>query len=762
MKRIHLKRISITLVLSFVSVFILLFFLPKPTLLETVHFSTAFYDEEQHLLRLTLSADEKYRLFTPLNEISSTLVSATLLQEDQYYWSHLGINPFSVMKAAWQTYVLQTRRIGASTITMQVARMRFGINSKRFLGKVLQVFRAIQLERHYTKREILEAYLNLAPYGGNIEGVGAASLIYFNKKADVLHLPEALALAVIPQNPSKRKPNSPYLQEIRDKLFARWLIQYPEDQSQQSLMKLPLSTKDTHALPNIAPHFVNHLLQKHIQGQNVTTTLNLTLQNTITRVTRNYIHRKNDLGVYNAAVLLVDTRDMGVKAALGSVNFENQSIGGQLNGTEIKRSPGSTLKPFIYALAFDQGLIHPHTVLKDVPQNFAGFQPDNFDGSFMGPIKAKDALILSRNIPAIELSQRLKHPSLYDFLEMAEVSHLKSETYYGLALSLGGVELTMQELSALYVTLVNDGVWHPLRMLQKDPRVIGKRLLSPEASFLVLDILQQMKGASKKLPIAWKTGTSSGYRDAWTVGSFGPYVLAVWIGNFNNQGNQAFVGKNIAAPLFFELIDAIAQSQKTLPLRLKNLNTLNLKQVEVCKASGMLPTRFCKDREKAWFIPGKSPIKTDTIYREIAIDPNTGLRTCYVNQSTEFKIFEFWPTDLLKVFKQAGIQPHTPPPYIPGCAWHGQNSLSPKITSPQADIDYLIRTNTDQETIIPLTAVADADVNTLYWFLNGSYLAKSIPGKTVFWHAKAGKFVLRVIDDHGLADVRDIKVQLSQ
>ncbi|MHB1948764.1 MAG: penicillin-binding protein 1C [Gammaproteobacteria bacterium] len=764
-----IKLLSITLVSILVSAWVIIFFLSRPPLLTEISFSKAVYDEHHRLLRLTLSQDDKYRLYTPLSRMSPQLVSATLLQEDQYYYWHLGVNPVAMVKAAWLTFGKQSRRIGASTISMQVARIRFHINSKTLTGKIWQILRAVQLEMHYNKKQILEAYLNLAPYGNNIEGVGAASLIYFGKPVQELTLPEALTLAVIPQNPLQRTPQRKNLREVRNKLFQRWILQHFEDQNKKLMTDLPLQMQSVHALPYSAPHFVNSVLNEaYSEQREIVTTLDSRLQKMLEHVAQRYLERKKNLGAYNSAILLVDTRDMGIKAYIGSADFFNAKIHGQINGVQIKRSPGSTLKPFIYGLALDQGLIHPNTVLKDVPHSFGSYNPENFDYDFMGPIKAKDALVLSRNIPAIYLASQLANPNLYQLLEEAQVSHLKPESYYGLALVLGGAELTMHELTSLYAMLANDGLWRPLRMRHDQPILAGKRLLSPEASFLVLDMLKNTPRAGlnysvvthQKIPVAWKTGTSSGYRDAWSVGVVGPYVLTVWIGNFDNVGNPEFIGKNMTAPLFFELIDAIANERGSLLRSAKLPQRLNLTQVPVCKASGLLPTRYCLDTELTWFIPGKSPIKTDTIYREVPIDKKTGLRACHFDQDTRFEIFEFWPSDLLKIFKEAGMQRRTPPSYNPNCSYANNSGFHPQITSPRLQLSYIMRAN-DKNLKIPLTAIADADVSTLHWFINESFVAKTRRDQVFLWQAKPGKFVVRVVDDHGRSDARDINIKID-
>lgn len=757
MKR--LKWASIILVILFVSGFTA-FFLPKPPLLSEISFSKAVYDEKGHLLRLTLSQDDKYRLFVPLAEISPTVIATTLLQEDQYFHWHIGINPIALLKAAWQTYGAQSRRIGASTITMQVARLYFHLDSKTASGKILQILRALQLEFYYSKNAILEAYLNLAPYGHNIEGVGAAALIYDGKPVHQLSLPEALTLSVIPQNPTERIPQQKKLKAMRDKLFLRWVKQHPEDQDHASLMALPIQMQKITDLPYFAPHFVGSVLQhSNPQDHAIITTLNLRLQLLLEKVIARYLAHTKNLGITNAAVLLIDTRTMGIKAAIGSADFFNPTIQGQINGTEIKRSPGSTLKPFIYGLALDQGLIHPLTMLKDVPHRFGHYNPENFDADFIGPVSAKDALVLSRNIPAIALAEQLTHPTLYQLLTTTGITHLKSAHYYGLGLALGGAELTLQELAGLYAMLANGGVWHPLQYRTQQSTTVSRRLLSREASFLVLEMLAATPLSAAPPVIAAKTGTSSGYRDAWTVGVVGPYVLAVWLGNFNNAGNPALVGKTLAAPLFFDLATALKQQIGSLPTVLPLPADLHLRQVAVCKASGLLPTRYCHDTELTWFIPGKSPIKTDTIHREIAIDQTTGLRTCHFNQQTRFAIYEFWPSDILRIFQQAGIKRRTPPPYDASCTLTTlrQHGIAPEITSPETHIQYIL--HGDFATTLPLTAVADADVVTLFWFMNETYLGKSLRDQPFLWKVKPGRFVIRVVDDYGRSDARDVIVQ---
>jgi penicillin-binding protein 1C len=778
----RIVRIAVTCVLGVIGVCFLFFvcrlFISRPPLLDGIDFSQAVFDEQHHLLRITLSSDDKYRLHTPLDQISPLIVQATLLQEDQYFFQHPGVNPIAMIKAAWQTYVLNTRQFGASTITMQVARIRYGIHSKEMSGKLWQILKALQLELFYSKNEILEAYLNLASYGSNIEGIGAASTIYFNKQASQLNLAEALRLSVVPQNPRRRLPASPLQDDLHKayhRLFQRWVEHHPEDNVNKNLLKLPLQLTKKN-LPFLAPHFVDRILRIHHQKK-VRTTINLQLQTLLENMVRQYLEQQKMIGINNAAAMLVDARNMEVKALIGSGDYFDASIGGQINGTRAKRSPGSTLKPFIYALALDQGIIHPYTVLKDAPTSFRDYNPENFDNDFLGPIKAKEALILSRNIPAIYLAEQLKNPSLYQLIQQAHVSRLKPEQTYGLSLALGSAEVTMEELVALYAMLANQGVWKPLRTVMEQPVIEGERLLSPEASFLTLDMLCDTprpyavnEALNKQLHVYWKTGTSSGYRDAWSVGVFGPYVLGLWIGNFNSQSNPSFIGTTAAAPLFFNIIEAVYRhlveiahldyaKAPGLNDRIQPTPQMNLTKVQVCEASGLIPTSCCPHTVSTWFIPGKSPIKTDDVHREIAVDPKTGYRTCCFDQDTQFVVYEFWPSDILNIFAQAGVQRLTPPPFDPAFSLIGNmGGDPPHITSPQQGLFYTVRHDSTDNPIL-FFATADADVTTLYWFLNDEFIGSSERDRSLVWQAKSGTYVVRVVDNYGRTAVRNLVVK---
>ncbi len=741
--------------------------------------SVAVYDDHGRLLRLTLASDERYRLWVPLEDMSPELADAVLLREDRWFWWHPGVNPYGLARGAYVTYVRKHARQGGSTIAMQLARLLWPLDTRTPFGKLKQAARAVQLELFYSKHDILEAYLNDAPYGRNVEGVGAASIAYFGKPARALTLPEAMTLAVIPQNPvqnlkitNRYRVINPRLAAARNGLYLRWVRSHPVDLSLRPQFILPMTIRPLSALPFEAPHAVEQVIAARSSASTsmptVTTTLDLSLQHVLERQVAGYVGHN---GISNASAILIDTRDMGIKAMIGSANYFDRSLQGQVNGTLARRSPGSTLKPFIYALGFDQGILHPQTVLRDVPTSFGPYTPENFDGRFLGPITATDALNRSRNIPAVWIASQLHSPDLYDFLREAGTGHMASREHYGLALVLGGGEVSMQDLARLYAMLANRGLLKPLRLDASDPQSEGTRVLSAESSFMVMDVLRQHErpdetaGAQPgRLPVYWKTGTSWSFRDAWTAGAFGPYVLVVWIGNFDGSGNPAFVGIDTAAPLFFRIVDAVEAERPSLREPVRPVPAA-LKQVEICLASGELPNQWCPQRSTTWFIPGKSPIKVSDVHRPVMIDDATGRAACppYEGKHVHQEIFEFWPSDLQQVFIDAGI-PRRKPPANADCTDAGAlDGGAPRIVSPRRGSDYVLRLGQSDRGSIALNAAADADAGAVYWFVDDAYVGRSAPDQPLYWRPDAaGDFNVRAVDDRGRSDARALTVRLVQ
>jgi penicillin-binding protein 1C len=744
---------------------------PHAPLKQRVPLSTGVWSADGELLRVTLASDDQYRLWTPLADISPAVVEAFLTKEDRWFYWHPGVNPAAIARATFRTYGKGERQ-GGSTVTMQLARLMYRLNTKTTIGKVRQIAAALWLEMRYSKRELLEAYLNVVPFGGNIQGVGAASRIYFGKSPNRVTLAEAFTLAVIPQRPNSRagriKSDADML-AARDRLGVLWLARHGNKEEDRRQLALPVVARPDYTMPWLAPHFVNALFaDRRPREGRVDTTLDAGLQRVLELQIRRYLKQRVDVGMHNASALLVDTRDMSVKAWVGSADYWNANDG-QVNGVVAKRSPGSTLKPFVYALALDQGILHPQTMLRDAPSAFGPFTPENFDGKFFGPVTAEEALIRSRNVPAVWVATQLKQPSLYQFLQSAGIRDMKSESFYGLALTLGGGEVTMEELAGLYAMLANRGRLQPLRTISSAPREDGVPLLSPEASFVTLDMLRHnrrpdddgMVPLRARWPVAWKTGTSWGFRDAWSAGVVGPYALVVWIGNFNGQGNPAFIGVDAAAPLFFRIADAINLARPTEPVPRISAPE-GVQKVAVCTGSGDLPNADCPHTVDTWYIPGKSPIRVSTLHRAIAIDNDTGRPACppYA-PGTRFEVFEFWSSDMLKLFREAGMPRRSPPP-LPACATEDRLE-PPRIASPLRNVTYAIRVSAPQETIA-LDANVAADVQRVFWFDGGALIGIRLVSEGALpWRpTSAGLHLIRVIDDHGRTAARDVDVQIAR
>lgn len=739
--------------------------LPRPELDRSDRgWSRAVMDRHGVLLHLSIAADGRYRLRTPLAGVSPLWIEATLAKEDRWFRWHPGVNPVALLRAAWGA-ATGGRAGGASTLTMQVARLRWDLETRTVAGKISQIFRALQLERHYSKNQILEAYFNLAPYGGNVEGAGAAALLWCGRDASQVTRREAVALSVIPQSPATRHPGFP-----RDagRIAAAQARLSALLERQSALRADALATAFTLQPPGPPPHEAPHLCRRLLQEARpagaITSTVDLGMQREIERGIEAYLLGTRELGIVNACAMLVHAPSREVLAYVGSAAYADRGILGMVDGLRARRSPGSAVKPFVYGLAMDQGLIHPRSLLTDGPMVFHDYNPENFEGEFMGPIHANDALARSRNLPAVALANRLGEGGLYQLLRRGGVDLPHPAGHYGLALTLGGFGISPVQLAGLYAGLATDGLARPLVFATPAPAELtttGIPLLSPQARFLVLDMLRGADPGSgsgfrpNDPAVAWKTGTSHGFRDAWAVGVRGDHVLVVWLGNFNGRGNNALVARGCAAPLLFELFARLRLPDRPV------IAPAGVRQVVLCATSGDLPGPWCRQTTGGWFIPGVSPISLCPVHREILVDGATNQRVARDDGRPGLRreVHEFWPPDLLELFRQAGL-PRRPPP-VPE---HGTDTLAgldhgdaPRILSPLAGRTYQIESGHGQPAI-PLQARATRGVQSLYWFCGDAFLGTCASGASLAWQAAPGNHQLRVLDDHGRAAEATVRV----
>jgi penicillin-binding protein 1C len=691
------RRLLLAAVILTALLFVGWLILPKPELhAPEASFSRVVLDRDGRLIHLTLSADGAYRLPAHLDNVAEAMTRATCEFEDRRFFSHIGVDARSLLRSLWG--VVSGQRLGgASTLSMQYARLRWKIQTRSVSGKLEQIFRAVQIERHFSKQEILEAYFTRAPYGGNVEGVEAAARLWCGKAASQLTLREAAALAVLPQSPASRSPQRTVRttahSAAQTRLMAR--LQPGTAAMDGDYVLTP------HSIPREAPHFSRRALAATIAGT-VQTTLDSRQQMAVERSIADFIQQWESRGVTNAAALLLHVPTSETRAYAGSAGFFNVRIEGQVDGVTARRSPGSALKPFIYALALEQGLIHPATLLDDSPQRFGAYNPENSDRGFLGPISAAEALRRSRNLPAVELLSRLDGGGLDGFLRRNGVALARQSGEYGLSLALGGAEVSLEELARIYAGLRR-----------------GDSGISRESAWLALDALEQTPGAPAGL--AHKTGTSHGFRDAWACGVMGDWVLCVWVGHFNAKPMPGLFARDTAAPLLFQTVQRLGLRGKNSP------PPRGLTRVAVCADSGELAGADCPHCKQSWFIAGISPISKCSVHRRSIED---GV------------VREYWPAHRLEQFRRAGL----PRREIVGPA---ESATPPRIVSPQKSFTYVVRHSGTEQNRIPLEAHAAAGAGRIHWFAGARYLGASKPAQALLWDAKPGEWQLKAVDESG-------------
>ncbi|MGH2571582.1 MAG: penicillin-binding protein 1C, partial [bacterium] len=589
------------------------------------------------LLRPFLSADEKWRLRA--GAPSPHLVAAVLEHEDRWFFRHPGVNPLAIVRAAYTNLAAGRVVSGASTITMQLARIA-SPGRRSFAGKLAQAYRALQYESLYSKEEILAAYLDLAPYGGNIEGIEAASRIYFGKPASELSVGEVALLAVIPQAPARHHPirRPEAARAARDRLIARLEARGRIDErTGREARSLPMPSTAM-PMPFRAPHFAEHVVSNAPAPPSgaYVTTIEPAVQAFVESTIGDRVQDLRPLGIGQGAAVVLDWERSELVALAGSAGFSDASFQGQVNGALAPRSPGSTLKPFVYALAIDEGLITLDTMLEDVPTRLGAWHPENFDHEYRGAISAAEALCTSRNVPAVRLARELERSGqgLYRLLADAGVHSLtRPPEHYGLSLVLGGAEVSLLELTNLYATLARGGLHAQVLTLAGAGRPQPRpRLFSAAAASIVLEALTDVtrpeldavwRSARGSVPVPWKTGTSFGHRDAWSVGIAGTFVVGVWLGNFDGVGAPGLVGLDAAAPVLFELLAGLPRTE---PLWQRDAPEVAMR--EICAGSGQPRGPHCPHGREGKYIPGVSPAGTCDVHREILVDTSTGWAVC--------------------------------------------------------------------------------------------------------------------------------------
>ncbi|MBY5710660.1 penicillin-binding protein 1C [Rhizobium leguminosarum] len=519
--------------------------------------SAEVLDADGQLLRAFATSEGRWRLKTTVPEVDPQFLRMLIAYEDQRFYEHGGIDPWALGRAAMQ--LVSNGRIvsGASTLSMQAARLIEPREGRSLSAKLLQLVRAVQIERRLSKEEILDLYLTQAPYGGNLEGVRAASLAYFGKEPRRLTVAEAALLVALPQLPERRRPdrNLKAAEAARKRVLDRVAVAEAVGEGEAERAEGVAVPPRRMQLPALAAHVAEAALRKEPTVLKHQTTLKKQVQQGLEAVARAAAMKLGPK--LSLAMIMADAQTGAIVGEVGSADYFDASRSGWIDMTRVNRSPGSTLKPFIYGLAFEQGLVSQETIIEDRPADFFGYRPRNFDMSYQGDVTVREALQLSLNVPAVKLLDAVGPSRLMVRFRRAEVRPvLPPNEAPGLAIGLGGVGITLKDLVQLYTALANRG--QPIRLgdgvTGAPAKLDGEPLLEPVAVWNVADILSGVippAGAPQR-GIAYKTGTSYGYRDAWSVGYDGRYVLGVWVGRPDNSAVPGLTGYGTAAPILFE------------------------------------------------------------------------------------------------------------------------------------------------------------------------------------------------------------------
>ena len=729
-----------------------------------------------------LAPDERWRIAAPLERIDPAYVRALLALEDKRFFLHPGVDPVAVARSAVLNVSRGRRVSGASTLTMQLVRV-LEPRPRTFASKLIESFRAVQLELRLSKQEVLAAYLQFVPYGRNVEGVEAAALAYFGHTAAHLSPAEIATLLAVPQNPNRRFPspqNMVRLKRARDEVARRLLedeaLPRGPEGAQVAAETVLAEVRATAVptgltpFPREAPHAAVWLRGQRPELARLRTTLDAGTQRLVERLMRDAAAGLRQRGIHNGTAVVVERERSEVVALVGNFDFFDTAHGGQIAGFATPRSPGSALKPLLYAMGIDLGLVGPEQLVADVPTAYGGYAPRNFDGRFQGLVRLEYALSQSLNMPFVRLLERVGVERFLGTLRETGVTSLAQEPgYYGLSAAVGGIELTPLELAGVYVALAGDGRVGPLRLLDDgSPVEAPVEVVSPGAAWLTRQALslrdrpdfperRRMTGMPAR--VHWKTGTSFGHRDAWAAGSGPRHTAVVWLGNFDHSPSVHLVGADAAGPVLFDVLEGVgprgrAQAEEAGPPE-------DLARVEVCAYSGHLPTDACMERKEVHARRSAVPTARCPYHQKVEVDVATGLAVgpaCRAGRRTEERVYVTWPATIRRWLEEQHRRLPEPPAAAPGCEPGGERQ-APTIVSPaEGQVAMLIPGVPAEQQEVPLEAEASHE-RALTWFVDGALLGTARADERVWWKPSVGAHEILVTDDRGLVAKRTLVVR---
>ena len=671
-------------------------------------YSQVVLDDRDNIIGAYLNSEEQWQIKGV--EIPPRLKLAVLNYEDRKFYSHNGVDYLAIVRAV-KTNLLEKRRVGASTITMQGVKL-YKRRERTYLSKIEEIIESYKLEKYLSKDEILELYLNNAPYGSNIVGYETASQLYFGKSAKNLTWAEGATLAVLPNSPGLIwiEKNRDKLLNKRDNLLKNMYERGVIDEKQYRLSIKEELPKERKYFNSLAPHLTRRLVNEY-DDKIIKSTINSELQKNIERIAKEYGDYLNNRGIKNTAIIVVDNHSGEVKSYVGSQNFYDFQRNGQVDGVVAQRSVGSVLKPFLYALSIDEGLITPKSKLLDVPLYFSNFNPQNANKKYQGLVEAREALKKSLNIPFVKLLDEYGVDKFFYFLKDIIDFPERDYSNYGLSLILGTKEMSVENIAKLYYGLSQYGEFKDLKYIRDDKKIDGRKLISKGASYLTLEAMQgvQRYGIDNlylgRDGIAWKTGTSYGQRDAWAGGISPRWIVVVWCGNFTGEGNRNISGVVTAGQLLFKIF-------KVLPTENESFIKPNeeLKKVEIDSETGYR-LRYDVPSEEIDYPKDAKSLKVSPYYKKVFINSKgeeIDSRSKDFIESKE-KIVLSYPIELLDYMARENI------------SVSNVRDEKIKIIYPLNNIKIFLPKDFEERKRL-IVKVANPKNKKLYWYHNGKYI----------------------------------------
>ena len=753
------KRLSVTkkVILCILAFLVTGYIFCLPRHLFHVPYSTVVTDRNEELLGARIASDGQWR-FPPRNTTPEKIKECLITFEDKHFYHHWGVNPFAIGRAFYQN--VKNKRIvsGGSTLTMQTIRLARN-ESRTFREKLIEMIWATRLEFRASKEDILSMYISHAPFGGNVVGLDAAAWRYFGHSADDLSWAESAMLAVLPNAPAMihLSKGRKTLLDKRNRLLKQLLEKKTIDSSTYELAISEPLPDEPHPLPQIAPYLVSRFYQER-NGEYSRSTINRGIQTQVEDLAERWSNEFGRSDIRNLAILVIDIPSNQVVAYCGNVHFDRKQGGNQVDVIQAPRSTGSILKPFLYYAMLQEGSLLPDMLLPDVPVNINGFTPQNFSMQFEGAVPASEALARSLNIPAVTMLQRYGVPKFHSFLQQIGLKTInRSSSHYGLSLILGGAEATLWDVTNAYAMMGRSLLQLPQRscsLLLPTSRITESTdPFQPGAVWQTFDALKEVNRPEeidwKSIPsmqtIAWKTGTSYGFRDAWAVGVTPRYAVGVWVGNATGEGKPGLVGAQTAGPVLFDIFNLLPSSSWfTRPAGI-------FVEAEVCRKSGHLKGRFCDETDTLLVLPAGLRTEACPYHHLVTLSADESQRIYENCANTEPTLQKSWftlPPVWEWYYKQHHPEYKPLPPFKTGC---GEDTFQPmQFIYPPMNARIKLPKQLDGSKGFLTVELAHSTPNaTVFWHLDETYQAQTQDFHKISLQPAAGKHSLTAVDGEG-------------